>query len=162
MREGETWLGRFALCGGMLAALASSLPAQVAFPEASSQQSATDRSAAQQQVIEQLLAQPIGAHRVADLGMPEAYLRRVVDRIIRSSFESRFRIVVRAEGAGAPEAGIVPRPQGDPDSPASAAAPANDETGGSSLAPWMPIAIGAVVILIVGRLMARRKGDAPR
>lgn len=46
-----------------------------------------------QEVIANILKQPIGGHQVADLGLPPSLLGRLADREIRSTFENRFRIV---------------------------------------------------------------------
>lgn len=47
-------------------------------------------------------AQKIGAATLADLGMPEAFLRRVAGRILQLSFQENFRLVV-ADRPGAVE-----------------------------------------------------------
>jgi hypothetical protein len=53
------------------------------------------------EVLGNIRAQTIGPATVADLPLPEDFLRRVTDRIVRSSYEERFRIVVGAEHAHA-------------------------------------------------------------
>ncbi|MBX3357597.1 MAG: hypothetical protein KF745_04135 [Phycisphaeraceae bacterium] len=50
------------------------------------------------EVIANLAAQPLGDGTVADLALPGEFLGRVADRVLRSSFEERFRAVV-ADGA---------------------------------------------------------------
>ncbi len=57
------------------------------------------RSAAAE-VLANIRAERIGAHTVADLNAPDTFLRRVADRIIRESFEGRFRVVVANEPQG--------------------------------------------------------------
>lgn len=47
----------------------------------------------QSEVLANLRSQAIGGHTVAELGLPEAFLRRVADRITRDSFQDRFRVV---------------------------------------------------------------------
>jgi hypothetical protein len=47
------------------------------------------------EVRENVLNQPLGDGTVADLALPEEFLSRVADRIVRSSFEERYRIVVK-------------------------------------------------------------------
>jgi len=44
-----------------------------------------------------VLGQQIGPGTVADLALPEAYLERIVDRIVRASFDERIGIVVPDE-----------------------------------------------------------------
>lgn len=39
--------------------------------------------------------QPVGGHTLAALNLPESFLRREADRVIRSSFEERARIIVK-------------------------------------------------------------------
>ena len=51
--------------------------------------------AIEQEVVENVKHQPLGLGTVEDLAMPEDFLRRVADRIVRSSYEERYRIVVK-------------------------------------------------------------------
>jgi hypothetical protein len=46
------------------------------------------------EVLTNVKSQPLGAGTVGDLGAPDGFLRLVGDRIIRSSFEERYRVVV--------------------------------------------------------------------
>jgi hypothetical protein len=48
----------------------------------------------EQKVRSNILNQRIGGHSVSDLNMPRPYIDRLTDRIIRSSYEQRYRIVV--------------------------------------------------------------------
>lgn len=54
------------------------------------------------EVLGNIRAQTIGPATVADLALPEDFLRRVADRIVRSSYEERFRIVVDEKHTVAP------------------------------------------------------------
>ncbi|HVP73558.1 MAG TPA: hypothetical protein VMS30_07460 [Phycisphaerales bacterium] len=47
------------------------------------------------EVLGNLRNQAIGRQTLADLNLPEAFLRREADRIIRASFDDRYRIVVK-------------------------------------------------------------------
>ncbi len=70
------------------------------------------------EVLVNVRAQPIGPATVADLALPEPFLRRVADRIVRSSYEDRFRIVIsdeHAQAVSAPDATAAPL-QGETDS----------------------------------------------
>src|SRR6516164_2938003 len=49
------------------------------------------------EVLRNLKAQPIGTATLDDLGVPDEYLQRVAGRILRSSFEQSFRVVVADE-----------------------------------------------------------------
>lgn len=46
------------------------------------------------EVLGNLEGLQIGPIHVADLALPEDFMRRISDRIIRSSFEDRYRIIV--------------------------------------------------------------------
>ena len=47
------------------------------------------------EVLDNVKRQPLADGTVADLALPDAFLRRVADRIVRSSYEERYRLVVR-------------------------------------------------------------------
>lgn len=49
---------------------------------------------AEAQVLSNVRSQPVGPATVADLHLPEAFLRRVANRILQLSFQENFRIVV--------------------------------------------------------------------
>lgn len=49
----------------------------------------------ERQVIQSLREQPIDAARIEDLNLPDEFLRRLADRIIRASYQRHFRAVVR-------------------------------------------------------------------
>lgn len=51
------------------------------------------------QARDYLLAQPIGPGTVADLALPDEYVERAVDRMVREAFEERVGIVVADEAA---------------------------------------------------------------
>jgi len=55
------------------------------------------------EVLENIRNQPLGDGTVADLALPEDFLKRVADRIVRSSFEERYRIVVEDTKEHVPE-----------------------------------------------------------
>jgi hypothetical protein len=60
----------------------------------------------EQEVLANIRNQRIAEHTVADLNLPDAFLRRVADRIIRESFQERHRVIVRSPGsAGVAAAG---------------------------------------------------------
>lgn len=54
------------------------------------------------EILRNVLGQQIGPGTVADLALPEEYLGRVVDRVVRASFDERIGIVVPDEGASGP------------------------------------------------------------
>lgn len=59
----------------------------------------------EEEVLGNIRAQRIGDHTVADLYLPDPFLRRIADRIIRDSFWERHRVVFREgpDGGAAPE-----------------------------------------------------------
>lgn len=90
--------------------------------------------------------QGVGPGTLAEVGMPEPYLRRVAEHVMRASFEDNFRIVVDdAHAASAHAAQASP--------PASAPTPGAGQ-GGS--AAW---AVGVAVVLlgVATVLVLRRK-----
>lgn len=50
------------------------------------------------EVVGNVRAQPLGPATVGDLALPESFLRRYSERIVRSSFEERFRVVIDDHG----------------------------------------------------------------
>lgn len=106
------------------------------------------------EVLGNVKAQPIGPATVDDLAFPDAYLKRVSDRIIRSSFESRYRIVVPD-----PAPAAVPPPP-PPAAPAKATPPPATKSEGISL----PFAIGTAVFLALAVIIfvARRQRGGAR
>jgi hypothetical protein len=94
------------------------------------------------EVIENVKRQPLGDGTVEDLALPADFVRRVADRIVRSSYEERYRIVVRdAEGP---------------------VAPAESETQRRAI-PWLAISLGALAVLCIGWILLsrRREQNAP-
>jgi len=66
---------------------------------------------AEDEVLANLRAQPCAGGTVADLELPEPYLRRVADRVLRASYVERFHVII-ADGQPAPPAPALP--QGSP------------------------------------------------
>ncbi len=64
-------------------------------------QSRPTSGSVEQEVLQQVQQQPIGSHTVAALNLPQDFLRRVVDRIIRSSYQQRYHVVVQDDKATA-------------------------------------------------------------
>lgn len=103
-------------------------------------------SPVQQEIIRQILRQPVGPYMLEVQQWPEPYLARVADRLIRSNFQRTQRIVVRDQ-----EAVDSPRIAPTTSSP----------VGGSRLA-WLPIAGAVVVIAVIGLVLARGgRGSVP-
>ncbi len=66
------------------------------------------------EVLGQMRNQPIGRQTLAALGLPEEFLRRAVDRVIRSSYRQRSHVVVQDNPATALPGGGLPEPADAP------------------------------------------------
>lgn len=99
------------------------------------------------EVLTNVKAQPVGPVTVADLAYPDEYLRRVGDRIVRSSFESRYRVV-------------VPDPKPQSPIPPTATAPKTAPAEPSGLEPSMRnLVITGIVAVVLGALyLLSRRG----
>jgi hypothetical protein len=127
------------------------------------------------QVVGNVLAQPVGPGTVADLALPERYVELVAERILQGSFAEHFRVVVTdrdPRAAKAAEAGATPAGPGAPSATASAAAsgttsaaapaparpagPARDD-GRPGLGPigWLAIALALVAVALAARALRR-------
>lgn len=78
-------------------------------------------ASAEAELLSALRQQPIGAHTLDDLQLPEHFLRRCSDRLIRTAFERQFRIVVR-DPAVSTQPDVASQPDDAPPPPASAPA----------------------------------------
>jgi hypothetical protein len=87
----------------------------------------------EQEVFENVQKQPLGDGTVEDLALPSEFVRRVADRIVRASYEERYRIVVRDE--------------------ASPAAPASRK-------PWLLISTTALVAACAAWIVIARRREA--
>jgi hypothetical protein len=65
--------------------------------------------AIEREVLDNVKHQPLGTGTVEDLAMPDDFLRRVADRVIRASFEERYRIVVKDDSGtrSAPSSAVL-------------------------------------------------------
>lgn len=127
----------------------------------------------QLEVLNNIRGQAVGPVTVAELALPEPFLKRFADRIILASFEDNFRQIVRdepdehdpAKAENAPKDGVAPPsttppPAATPKSPANA--PASSPPGGSapSESGMNALQIGLAVVgiaAIVGLLALRRR-----
>lgn len=89
--------------------------------------------------------QGVGPGTLAEVGMPEPYLRRVAEHVMRASFEDNFRIVVDEAHAAPAHADQAPAPDATPDAAA----------GGSS-AMWA-VLVAVLLLAAAGALLLRRK-----
>lgn len=70
--------------------------------------SETSALSVQDEVLANIRRQPVGNHTIDDFNLPEDFLRRMADRIICTSFEDRFRIVVADNAADISPARAAP------------------------------------------------------
>lgn len=95
--------------------------------------------AIEEEVYQNIIHQSVEGQGIPDFKLPEPFLRRVTDHVVRDSYERRYRIVVQDAVAGA----SAPR-----------TAPASKPLGG------LPITIvgSLIVVAVIGVwLIARRQ-----
>ena len=108
------------------------------------------------EVLSNLHNKDLGPVKLESLAMPDDYLRRVADRIIQSSFEEQFRIVV-------PD----PKPQPDAQPAVPAPAPVPSKNQSDDLLhdkTWLAVA-GALVGLVcawIGVSLVRKRQASSR
>jgi len=73
--------------------------------------SAPTTQSVEDEVLKNILAQRVGTATVADLDLPEPFLRRAADRIIRAAYQQRFRSVVD-DRAASTQPGSAPADSG--------------------------------------------------
>jgi hypothetical protein len=106
----------------------------------------------QDQVLNNLRQSPVGGHTLEALQLPEDYLRRVADRILRSSFEQQFRVVV-PDGTGAAHAAEL-KPLAMPEREGPSAA--GRSTWPAIVATALGICLLAAIVIAVQAVRARR------
>lgn len=82
-------------------------------PAANAQKASTapTTQSVEDEVLRNILSQKVGARTVAEDSLPESFLRRVADRIIRATYQQRFRSVVD-DRAVATQPGTAPAEAG--------------------------------------------------
>lgn len=105
-------------------------------------------------MLANIRAQPLGPATVGDLALPDDFLRRFADRVVRASFESNLRLVVSdadpksvAPGVEAPATGAN---RSTPPAPRAA----------EGRATWLYFGAGACGLLLIGWLVVRRRSHA--
>lgn len=134
--------------------------------EAPVQMHAQEDMAVEDEVMANILQQPIGNHTVGDLNLPEPFLRRLADRIIRKSFEERHRLVYRDAAAKTAQRSDEQHVQEDAlKAPARAQHAAEEaermheaaSNGSSAIRAWIvlacsALAVGAIALAIIRRI----------
>jgi len=139
-----------------LAAVAPAARAQSSEPPAS----------VEEEVRANVLAQPVGDHRVADYALPDAFVARIADRVICSSYQQRYRVVVHdaPPAADAPPMTTHPAPRAARTETSPDGAPAGNaptDTAPPPAASDGPVALGLIavgVLLVVGLVWWRMRG----
>lgn len=112
----------------------------------------TSQPTMQDQVLNNLRQSPVGSHSLDALQLPEDYLRRVADRILRSSYEQQFRVVV-PDGTGAAHAAeLKPPAMPEHESPPAA----GRSTWPALVATALGICLLAAIVIAVQAVRARR------
>lgn len=119
-----------------------------------------------EEVLGNIRAQPIGPATVADLALPEPFLRRFADRVILQSFEDNFRVIIadepdpehehdeeKEEGPAPSTTASVPGTAPRPEEPAG-----TQPGAGFAAGPTLRILLGAVgLVLLLAVIVLRRK-----
>lgn len=105
-------------------------------------------------MLANIRAQPLGPATVGELALPDDFLRRFADRVVRASFESNLRLVVN----DAEPKSVAPSVEPQPRSAGSSSSNASD--GGGRTSTWVYYVAGALGLLAVGVWMARRRSAA--
>jgi hypothetical protein len=87
----------------------------------------------EQEVFENVQHQPLGDGTVEDLALPPEFVRRIADRVVRASYEERYRIVVR-----------------DAENPVVA----------DHRRPWLAISVAALVAACLAWIVITRRREA--
>jgi hypothetical protein len=105
----------------------------------------------EEEVLIRLKGQPVGDHTAEALNLPEDFLRRVADRIVRMSYQNRLRMVVR-QGASSSATGGAAQSV----SPASPVGADRDPMRSPRL--YVIGCVGtALTIILVRRVVRRRR-----
>ncbi|RIK68108.1 MAG: hypothetical protein DCC65_04590 [Planctomycetota bacterium] len=109
--------------------------------------------AAHAEIIRQLRAQPVAGVTLEAFCLPDEFLGRVGDRIVRIDYQRRFRTVRASVTGGAggalPTAGSGQSPAADP--------PGARTGGGATTAVWNWVVVAAVIAAAAVMLSRRRK-----
>jgi hypothetical protein len=110
----------------------------------------------EQELLTRLKAQPVGQGTLEALSVPDEFLRRVADRIIRMDYQKRFRMVLKGDAG----------PNGSPGDSGrlNATGPASTSTAqGTPVTRWTVFGIGAGAgLILIIALAARRRRQKER
>ena len=132
--------------------------AALAAGQSTAPQSATAPLSIEDEVLANLRNQRVGEDQtLADYNLPESFLRTVADRVIRTSFEERYRLIVRDAPPGAVAAAAVPATAGDSSSQ-SPSGPSSPHQRRMSRALGLVL---VVPLLIIAALVWLKRGGKP-
>src|SRR5262249_18005991 len=96
------FIGACAVTVGAAQAFAFAMPQSqpTTQPATASRPAIPPEPSIEDEVLDNIRSRAIGEHRFADYEYPEEFLRRYADRIVRSSYEKRFRVVVHDDPEG--------------------------------------------------------------
>ncbi|HKQ47370.1 MAG TPA: hypothetical protein VJZ71_04795 [Phycisphaerae bacterium] len=136
---------QYSWAGLLLLAIAANGPAHAQTAPGPGPQSSPS---IEQDLLTRLKGQPIGQGTLESLDVPEVFLRRVADRIIRMDYQKRYRMVLRGDAAPSEPAGDSGKTSATGSSPTSSSAPVRRRT-------VFGIAGGGLILVIA--LVARRR-----
>lgn len=114
--------------------------------------------AVEREVRENIRRQAVGHHSLEEFNLPPAFISRMADRIIRSSFEERYRIVVDDGSSGGERAtGATTDPSATSDAEPGIDAAAAPSRIGLYLSGAVVLVSGAAMIVL---LLRERKAKA--
>lgn len=142
--------------GVILSALTFQASAQT--PNVADQPVAADESISiEQEVLDNILRQPIGDATVESLDLPRPFLRRAAGRIIRSSYQHRYHLVAADSQPSSLGDGTKLRPpDGSPPPARSTTATDHDQSAPSSKTGLYLIGLGILIGMAAGALALRR------
>lgn len=97
------------------------------------------------EVLGNVRAQPLGPATVGDLALPEPFLRRYADRILRGAYEDQFRVVI--DDSALPPAR---EPTSSKSAPNAATGTATTDSKRGSSPPGAPSSSTSTLRLVVG------------
>lgn len=139
-------------------------------PASGLQAQAESELSVEDEVLGNIKRQPVGSATIEDFALPDEFLRRFADRVIRSSYEERYRIVVHSPDPTQPSEDPERSAIGENVQPARSvtstpkaiAAPAASESPSESRVTWIKWSFPLVVVLIWAIAAIIRRGRSEK
>ena len=151
-----------AVAGACMFLFVMQSPASAQTPDVADRSTADDQAISiEQEVLNNILRQPLGETTVESLNLPQPFLRRVAGRIIRSSYQHRYHVVVAAESSSQTTPnGASTTMEHDPASSVSSKQKHDDQAMASSKTWLYLIGLGTLIGTAAGALALRRSRRA--